>query len=282
MDFKRIQIVLISLFLMFDIYLIFLLIGRSPIGFNTENSTSTVNIVQEMRNRGVIIQPDLSGDTEYLSLIKTSPNNVLRSNHSQLKNQHVTTSRDGLLTSTFIEPIELSFEINESTRGISDENANVFREKYLKDETMFIRGEEYRNYWYSNQERILFCRMTAEDGTPIVDGTAEIRIIFDDNFNIIGYTQTYQTGYTALEEPKALISSQEAIKILDRRIETYLPNDSEIVSTKLSYYQSLNTEEFNVYTPAWEVIYYRHEGTVTQSVIVDAVRGFVADTKVVQ
>lgn len=282
MDFKRIQILLIAIFLLFDVYLIFLLIGRSPISFNTVDSTSPVNIVQEMSNRGVIIQPELSGDQQYLPLIKTQPNTVLRSNLSQLKNQHVSTTREGLLTSTFIEPIELDFEINEDTRGISAENANTFRETYLKDESLFIRGEEYGNYWYSNQERILFCRMTSDDGTPIVDGTAEIRIIFDENFNIIGYTQTYQTGYTTLEEPKTLISSQEAIKILDRRIETYLPNDSEIVSTKLSYYQSLKTKEFNIYTPAWEVIYYRHEGTVTQSVIVDAVQGFVADTKVVQ
>lgn len=282
MDFKRIQILLIVIFLLFDAYLIYLLVGRSPISFNTVDSTSPVNIVQEMRNRGVIIQPELSGDREYLPLIKTEPNTVLRSNLAQLENQHVSTTRDGLLTSTFIEPIELEFAINEDTRGISAENANTFREKYLKDDKLFIRGEEYGNYWYSNQERILFCRMTSGDGTPIVDGSAEIRIIFDENFNIIGYTQTYQSGYTMLEEPKALISSQEAIKILDRRIETYLPNDAEIVSTKLSYYQSLETKAFNVYTPAWEVIYYRHEGTVTQSVIVDAVRGFVADTKVVQ
>lgn len=279
MDFNRIQKLLVVFFLSFNVYLVFLLIDRIPTQSKETTNPSDISIVQDMRNRGVIIRPELSTETEHLPLIKTEPNNYLREQQSQLKNQRYSLNREGLLTSTFIEPITLDFEINETSSGLSAENAQIFREKYLLDETMFIDGEAYGNYWYSNQENILFCRMTAADGTPIVDGSSEIRVIFDDNFNMIGYTQTYQSDYTVLEEPKALISSQEAINIIERRIETYLPNDSEIVSATLSYYQSLETSQFNVYTPAWEIIYYRHEGTITHSVLVDAVRGFVAETK---
>lgn len=279
MDFNRIQKLLVVFFLSFNVYLVFLLIDRIPTQSKETTNPSDISIVQDMRNRGVIIRPELSTETEHLPLIKTEPNNYLREQQSQLKNQRYSLNREGLLTSTFIEPVTLDFEINETSSGLSAENAQIFREKYLLDETMFIDGEAYGNYWYSNQENILFCRMTAADGTPIVDGSSEIRVIFDDNFNMIGYTQTYQSDYTVLEEPKALISSQEAINILERRIETYLPNDSEIVSATLSYYQSLETSQFNVYTPAWEIIYYRHEGTITHSVLVDAVRGFVAETK---
>ena len=279
MDFNRSQRLLVVFFLSFNVYLVFLLIDRIPTQSKETTNPSDISIVQDMRNRGVIIRPELSTETEHLPLIKTEPNNYLREQQSQLKNQRYSLNREGLLTSTFIEPVTLDFEINETSSGLSAENAQIFREKYLLDETMFIDGEAYGNYWYSNQENILFCRMTAADGTPIVDGSSEIRVIFDDNFNMIGYTQTYQSDYTVLEEPKALISSQEAINILERRIETYLPNDSEIVSATLSYYQSLETSQFNVYTPAWEIIYYRHEGTITHSVLVDAVRGFVAETK---
>lgn len=279
MDFNRIQKLLVVFFLSFNVYLVFLLIDRIPTQSKETTNPSDISIVQDMRNRGVIIRPELSTETEHLPLIKTEPNNYLREQQSQLKNQRYSLNREGLLTSTFIEPVTLDFEINETSSGLSAENAQIFREKYLLDETMFIDGEAYGNYWYSNQENILFCRMTAADGTPIVDGSSEIRVIFDDNFNMIGYTQTYQSDYTVLEEPKALISSQEAINIIERRIETYLPNDSEIVSATLSYYQSLETSQFNVYTPAWEIIYYRHEGTITHSVLVDAVRGFVAETK---
>lgn len=279
MDFNRIQKLLVVFFLSFNVYLVFLLIDRIPTQSKETTNPSDISIVQDMRNRGVIIRPELSTETEHLPLIKTEPNNYLREQQSQLKNQRYSLNREGLLTSTFIESVTLDFEINETSSGLSAENAKIFREKYLLDETMFIDGEAYGNYWYSNQENILFCRMTAADGTPIVDGSSEIRVIFDDNFNMIGYTQTYQSDYTVLEEPKALISSQEAINIIERRIETYLPNDSEIVSATLSYYQSLETSQFNVYTPAWEIIYYRHEGTITHSVLVDAVRGFVAETK---
>lgn len=279
MDFDRIQKLLAVFFLCFNVYLVFLLIDRIPIQSQETAATSAITVVQDMKNRGVIIRPDLSAETEYLPLIKTEPNNYLREQQSQLKNQRYSLNREGLLTSTFIEPVELAFEVTETTKGISPENAKIFRENYLLDDSMFINGEAYGNYWYSNHEGILFCRMTAEDGTPIVDGSSEIRIVFDDHFNMIGYTQTYQSQYTVLEEPKALISSQEAINILDRRIETYLPNDSEIVSANLSYYRSLETANYSVYTPAWEIIYYRHEGTITHSVTVDAVRGFVAETR---
>ena len=239
MDFNRIQKLLVVFFLSFNVYLVFLLIDRIPTQSKETTNPSDISIVQDMRNRGVIIRPELSTETEHLPLIKTEPNNYLREQQSQLKNQRYSLNREGLLTSTFIEPVTLDFEINETSSGLSAENAQIFREKYLLDETMFIDGEAYGNYWYSNQENILFCRMTAADGTPIVDGSSEIRVIFDDNFNMIGYTQTYQSDYTVLEEPKALISSQEAINIIERRIETYLPNDSEIVSATLSYYQSL-------------------------------------------
>lgn len=297
MDFKRIQVLLILFFLAFDLYLGFLIVDRGTGVFTANQSSEVVNVMQEMRNRGVKIDQrvTINTDTPNLSFVKTQTNNDLRSMRHQLENQTVSIDADGVLTSQFINPVKLDISLSKDNQVLTDEDFTWIRENVLKDPTLFIHGDQYLNRWYSPQERLLIIRMVTDAGNqsadqetgnvaasqliPFADGSSEIRILLDEDYNMTSYMQSYQTPAQSLEDTRQLLSSYNALEIIENKIDTALPNDASIVSLNLSYYQSVETKEFSVYTPAWEVIYYRQDGGQTQTVLVDALRGKVVESK---
>lgn len=305
MDFKRIQVLLLLFFIVFDIYLITLLYDRLPINLMNNDPAQSINAVVEMENRGVEIHPDVNHDDSqpFLSILKTDSNDELRLNRSSLTNQTVQVSTEGVLESNFIQPVELDISLGEESEVLSEADFNWIRENVLLDNSLFINGDVYSNHWYSPHSKQIIVRMVTEEGLPleevtesslpenngaslspnqpipIADGSADIRLFLDENHNLIGYQQTYQPPMYELEQPKQLISSNQALEVIENRIDTTLPNDAVIISLNLSYYRSTSTFNFNVYTPAWEVIYYRQETGQTQSILVDAIRSTVVNQR---
>lgn len=292
MDFKRIQLLLILFFVVFDIYLAFLLSERGGFSQAANNAATPVNAVQEMKNRGVVIAPyiDLNQEQEDLWILKNAPSRELRAKRQQLVNQQVSISPEGILTSDFDQPVELSISLGRDGKSsqLTADDFKWLQENILSDASLFINGDLYTNAWYLPQDKIIICRMTtpefAEEDSQstrlaIADSTSEIRILLDDDYNMISYIQTYQAPLIALEKTGPLISAFKAIETIENRIDTTLPNDAKIFSLSLSYYQSVATANFNIYTPAWEVIYYRQENGQAQSILVDALKGKVVDSK---
>lgn len=285
----------------FDLYLGFLIVDRGTGVFTSNQISEVVNVMQEIRNRGVKIDQRVAINTDRpsLSIVKTQANNDLRSLRHQLDNQTVSIDAEGVLTSQFINPVKLDISLGKDNQVLTDEDFAWIRENVLKDPTLFIHGDQYLNRWYSPQERLLIIRMVTDAGSvtsekvaenatnpssnqliPFADGSSEIRILLDEEFNMSSYMQSYQLPAQSLEDTRQLLSSYNALEIIENKIDTALPNDAYIVSMSLSYYQSVETRDFSIYTPAWEVIYYRQDGGQTQTVLVDALKGKVVENKV--
>lgn len=292
MDFKRIQFLLLVFFVIFDLFLAYLLVERGAFGLKFQDPTAQVNPIQEMQDRGVKVRSgvQLTGKMSPLAIIKSTPNTELWSQRQQLENQTVSIDSTGVLTSDFTNPIPLQTSLQKDNRSLTSTDFAWIYEHVLKDPTLFIHGDQYLNHWYSPQDRVIIIRMVTKEGNlndltddigpvPISDGSAEIRILLDENYNMVSYKQTYQESFMRLEQEKALISAYDAIESIENRIDTTLPNDAEIISMTPGYYQSVQTEEFNLYTPAWELIYYRKESGQSVSVIVDAIKGNVVSSK---
>ncbi|MCR8969556.1 two-component system regulatory protein YycI [Facklamia sp. 7083-14-GEN3] len=292
MDFKRIQIILLVFFIMFDIFLAYLLVERGAFGLNFQDPTSQINPVQEMKDRGIKFSSavEMNDNAPELAVLKNTPNNELWSKRQQLQNQNISIDPNGVLVSEFSSPVEMDISLGEETHSLTSEDFAWIHENILKDPTYFINGELYLNHWYSPQERMIIIRMVTKRGgsledssmksaVPISDGTAEIRILLDENYDMVSYMQTYQDPFVRLEDQRKLISTNEVIAVIENRIDTTLPNDAEIVSMTLGYFRSVETKQFNLYLPAWEVIYYRKENGQTVSVLVDAIKGNVVNTK---
>lgn len=270
MDFKRIQVVLIIFFLIFDVYLVYMLFSRSePV--MSYNLSTEVPIEERLTERGISFG-ELNDQTTHLPFVVTQQSNVLAENISQLEGQEVSLTQEGILTSRFDEPVDLGLEMDEATTGLTTEQMQALNE-FLSDSSLFINGDQYRNYWYINTANVIYIRMLAYDGRPIVDGSAEIRILLDENYMMTGYRQTYQDDITTLQESREIISQREAIEIIDERAQTLIPDNSIIHYLTSVYYRSRNLEEFSVYSPAWQLVYDNEEGRFT--LLVDAVTGTV-------
>lgn len=289
MDFKRIQILLLVFFVMFDIYLFYLLSEKSPFNQTSHNATAQVNTLQEIRSRGIVLSERVHINDEHpeLPIIKVDSNDELKEASEQLENQSFSLTPEGVLTSQFTHPLDLDISLGEDNKILSQKDFTWIWEHILSNPKYFIQGAKYLNHWYSPQDNMISVRMVVDLSTensdnqviPISDGTAELRLLLDDDYRLQSYIQSFQANPRVLEAPKRLISSHEALEVIQNRIDTTLPNDSTIISMSLSYYQSVNTQNFKIYTPAWEIIYFRRESSQTQSILVDALRGKVVEIK---
>lgn len=270
MDFKQIQRVLIIAFLLFDVYLVYMLLNRVQIPQTDQTQAVQYTIQEELSNRGVEFY-EFSEEQPNAPYLMSFESNVLAENIIQLEGQQASVSPEGVLTSTFDEPIDLNIDLTEDTSGLSDEDKLMLSNNYLGDPAMFIEGNSYRNFWYVNTRRAIYIRMTDEQGNPIVNGTAEIQINLDENFDMVSYVQTYQENITPLEESQNLISELQAIENIDRRAETYIPDGSTIHYSVFVYYRSTSLENYSIYSPAWQFIYDNDTGRYT--ITVDAIHG---------
>lgn len=272
MDFKRIQLFLVFFFLIFDIYLLFMLFNRAEVESMPFQEVE-LRIEENLSNRGVKYN-ELSTEKFQLPFVVSEPNNHLAENISQLETQEVAVDQNGMLTSSLEGSLDLGLGLTSEATGLSEEQRQVLQE-VLSNPALFISGEAYRNIWYVNTEQAIYARMTAFDGSPIVDGTAEIRISLNEDYMMTGYTQTYQGNITDLESDRTILSERETLEIIDRRVETLIPDNSTIHYSVLVYYRATALDGLNVYSPAWQIVYDNDNGRFT--LLVDAVQGNVVN-----
>lgn len=274
MDFKRIQILLVCFFVIFNLYLVYTISeGVSGISVNPGSTADTIKIEEELNNRGVTFE-NFSDDRPEVNLLKSDQNNYLAENISQLTEQNASIDSQRVLTSTFNQPIELGIGITQETTVITPEQFAYLQENLLSDASLFIQGASYPNYVYIPSERVIVLRMTDGDGNRIIDGTAELTLQLNEDYMLTSYVQTYQANISQLSTTIEMISEKTAVEILDRRVETLIPDDAQILATNISYYSSSILNDMNVYSPAWEFIYVEESGT-TRSLLVDGQRGTV-------
>lgn len=236
-----------------------------------EKNMVQYSIREEMVNRGIVLK-DLSRDRIQLPLVQSTNNTYLKDNMGNLLNQDASIDEANRLTASFIEPVDLGIYLTNQIANLSKEQIEQIEDKFLSDDTYFIAGEKYRFHRYSLIERAIYFRMNAYQNHRIVDGTAEIKLYLNDDLQASNYVQTYQDQIKILDTNAACISEEDAFQIINNRVETYLPDNSRIELTNLSYYRVKKLDKLSVYAPVWEIIYIQPDGTA-RSVYVEARRG---------
>lgn len=272
------MLMLTLFFLIFDIYLGFRVYQQVQSTTIRQSDFQQQSIEQRLQARDITLLSPLNEEEVEGTLIKTEENSVLRDGLNQLTHQQVNFSDENVLTATFDEPLNMEGQITPETSTLPSEVAKFIRDQYLLNDELFIEGGAYTQYWYLPTNRTIVFWMTAINNTPIVDGSAEIKLQLDENYNIASYTQTYQHNFVTLDEdkPYKLITAREAIEVLDTRIQTNLPSNSTIIHVTLSYIKYKEWDEINIYLPVWSVVYQRSEGQ-TGSMLVDAIKGQVME-----
>ena len=138
MDFKRIQIVLVFFFLVFDVYLLFMLFSRAEVA-GTPSEEIELTIEENLSNRGVSFS-ELSTDKYQLPFVVSETSNHLAENISQLEVPEVSVNQEGVLTTTLSEPMDLGLGLTAEITGLSTEQRQSLQD-ILEDPALFISGE---------------------------------------------------------------------------------------------------------------------------------------------
>lgn len=125
MDFKRIQIVLVFFFLVFDIYLLFMLFNRAEVAsLPTEEIELTIE--ENLSNRGITFD-ELLTEKYQLPFVVSETNNHLAENISQLEIEDVSVNQEGMLTGMLSEPMDLGLDLTAETTGFQLNSGKPFK-----------------------------------------------------------------------------------------------------------------------------------------------------------
>lgn len=267
MDFRHTKMLLLIIFLVFDIYLAFLLFSRAPI--QSSNGVDAVQTLEvRLKNRNIKL-PDSQLDTEMaLPVLKTNQSTRLVEQKETLKGQKIRLSDKGL-ESTFDEPVVLDIEFATEMKPLTDEQMAKIQTQLLGKSEWFIAGESYTQGIYFPHEHQVIVYQEAYDNKVIMDGTAQIRLQLDKENRVKGYLQTYQDVLTTVTEANSLKSVRDVLSYLDTRVDTYIPDGSTIHPLTLVYYRTNNLKKIAIYNPAWVITYGPDEENM-KTVMIDA------------
>lgn len=272
MDFRRIQLLLIGFFILFDIYLALLFINRVDIQSISIVDNPNLTITQQLQERGISIVPHIEEEIKELPLMKAAYTTTLKDQMGQLKDQEASYDETTkVLSAQFTQPINLNKAVSGETTVLSQDQEQAIGE-VLANEDWFIHGDEYQHFIYLPQSHLVIVRKTVDDEYPIVGNTAEIHLLLNENYDIESYTQSYLDGFHTLAETYPVITAREALTIQDKRIDTMLPNDSTIERLVLGYALFYSLDQYQIYSPVWHISYSRRDG-VEGVVTIDARRG---------
>lgn len=239
MDFKKIQIIFLIIFVSIDIFL-FSLFHQSA-NLQTENNSkgSDTEIIKQMGNDQIDVMPKLSTknqDGYYLSALY---DNSLRDNRNNLENQKTTYSNH-LLRSSFKRPIELD-----------PDSYHQEIQHLMKRSSFMIHGNEYvYSSMLSTKNTVVFLQKN-DYGT--LYGTKYGKITFDVNNDhlLVGYSQSYMSNVNILREKSDIISPAKALVWLYQYNE--IPDNSKINWVHLYYTKLLSIKNNVVFIPTWTI-----------------------------
>lgn len=238
MDFKRLELILLAVFVALDVFLFVSYNQNQDVFFSSEVSqTKTESLHQDMKDDNITV-PKLSNKTESGYYLASRPDTRLSNQADRLTGQSFTISGDDELTSHFYQPVTYK-------KGQAVAKAKTL----LKERTRILYGHDYVYApELSNSSQLVFVQKHS-DGV-VFDVKARLSFQLDDQ-SIVGYTQRYVNDFIVLREKNDVISAKTAINNLytDSEIST----NSTIVWHRLAYYGFLDAKGSTIYIPTWYI-----------------------------
>lgn len=210
MDFNGIKKMLLACFVCFNVYLLSMWFeGRSVV---TSSNGSAITIQQQLEERGIRLLPQALATSEgQLPLVKSKKSTVLR--QLQYATFGDSVNIQGEQAKHVLErPLSIGIELPKDNAPLSDEILQIIRDKFIEQETYVLQGQSYTHVRYSPLDKMMTFYKVAMNGKPIVDGTAEIRVFFNEQSQIVEYTQTYKENFTEVSAFTPMISAERALQ----------------------------------------------------------------------
>ncbi|MFD1671363.1 two-component system regulatory protein YycI [Agrilactobacillus yilanensis] len=239
MDFKRLELILLAVFVALDIFLFVSYNQNQNVFFATDVSQSTTeSLRQDMKDDDITIPNKLSNKAQSGYYLASRSNEKLSNQSGRLTGQNFNVNSDGELTSRFYQPVDYK-------KG----QALTAAKALLKEHNRILYGHSYKYVpELSNSSQLVFTQK--HNGHPVFDVKARLIFQLDDN-TITGYTQQYVDNFIVLREKNTVISAKAAINNLYTNSE--IPTNSTVVWYRLAYYGFLDAKGSTIYIPTWYI-----------------------------
>jgi regulatory protein YycI of two-component signal transduction system YycFG len=245
MDFKKILITFIMVFLAMDIFLAFSWLRlQQPV----VTPSSTNEILAEMTNEDISFGK-MSGKVPYGAYLSGVESGSYLANHqAELASRWQVSMKDDALTATLDEPINL---------GKNNAAVVASLRKLVRNTTDVIRGSQYAydrdlsdfgTYQAKSGKVIVFAERVS-DNRLFYSTHAQIRFKVTAANKLVSYTQTYVNNPTILRDESQLISQKQALTVVYQFNE--ISTKSKVLWSKLHYAQLTTINSDTIYVPAW-------------------------------
>lgn len=255
MDYKKIEIIFLSVFAVLDIFLLIIFL-QTP-SFSAAKSVASHDIQTEMRADNISTgSVSAKNGTGYYLAGKLS-NDWTRADvnlHNQTLSYQATVP---VLNSKLQNPI--------SYDGQGDLIAKL--NKFKNQPENVINGTDYDySKELSTKNEIVFLQDTKHGKIADENGRLTFEI---SGGKVDSYTQNYQTSLEIVREKQETISAKEAIENLYMVSE--LPNDSKIISKNLGYIKLTQVKNSLIFVPVWVI---QVENKNTENIQIKRVNAF--------
>ncbi|MEJ1319209.1 two-component system regulatory protein YycI [Latilactobacillus sakei] len=260
MDFRRIEMIFIAIFIALDIYLFMSLSGsQTTNSASITNRSQTSQILKDLKDDQITVNRLSNQKREsYYLASRQADQTGLEVASAKLTGQTASFDKSRLtLTSVLDKP--LSYK-----KGRASSAINAF----LKDGNNVYQADQYRysKALSSNQQAVYVQKVP---GGQMMDEHGQL-IFTLDNGQISQYTQTYINKVQILREKEMTkISAQGSV--VDLYTDNEIPNNSKILWVQLGYSALLDANSSTVYVPTWQIAI---ENKSTKNVVVKRINAF--------
>ncbi|UQS82101.1 two-component system regulatory protein YycI [Bombilactobacillus folatiphilus] len=241
MDFRRIEIIFLCVFIALDIFLFTSYRQTRNQVVNTNNVGSTT-LEKEMNQDNITINSKLDkrvGEGYYLA--SQDDQHVLRNDQVKLRN--ITWSYDEIKK-------QLNCYLN-NPLVLTPQTIVPTLKRYIKKTQNVTKGQEYEYCRHlSSDNNVVFVQKVKLGRLYENTGRVTFKII---NNRLVSYEQTYVNAMNVLREKQNTISEQRAVYNLYTNNE--IPNNSQLKWADLAYAKLMKFKNNTIYIPVWYVAF---------------------------
>ncbi|WP_054657887.1 two-component system regulatory protein YycI [Apilactobacillus ozensis] len=233
MDFKRIQLIFLIVFIMIDIFLFNMFHENRSLQTESVSQSNSSEIVKQMQNDQILVATTPSDKVSEGYYLAAESNDSLKNSIKDLQNQSARFS-NGFLRSTF-------------KRKWGKDSID----KIMLNPSYITHGSQYEYAKNLSNANTLVYLQKHDNGTFYSSIYGQIRFNISSDGLVLGYTQSYLSDVRILREKSATISGSKALYNLYQYNE--IPNNSKIDWEKLYYTKLLQNNQ--VYIPTWVIAF---------------------------
>ncbi|WP_105956971.1 two-component system regulatory protein YycI [Apilactobacillus quenuiae] len=263
MDFKKIQIIFLAIFVMIDVFLFMMFHQNTSLQSENVNQGSNSEIIKQMQNDQINFKLNLTDKKSTGYYLSATLNNNLKRDSKHLKNQKFSYNNN-ILRSTFKRPY-----------GIYYSNPEELLNKLIKQKNFISNGSDYEYSSSLSTNNTIVYLQKAED-RHIYSGTrGQIKFDISDDHTLTGYTQSYLDNVKILREKSDVISNKSALVGLYQYNE--IPNNSKINWIHLYYTRLLSIKDNQVLIPTWVISFNSDNSSTSTIKRINAYTGAILD-----